>query len=186
LLVVIAGPGGVGKDTLAQRLAAEDPRFVVSRSWTTRAPRPGEDRDAYTFVDRATFEERVAAGGFLEWAEYHGNLYGTPTPDPGDARHQVLVIETQGARQVLELAGDDVCIILLEPPSAEILEARLRERGDDDEAVARRLAAAAFEIEHGLALTDNLVVNDDLTQAVADVRRILEGRLSGGNAAPLP
>ena len=178
MLVVIAGPGGVGKDTLARQLCADDPRFVVSRSWTTRAPRPGESADAYTYVDRAAFEERIAAGGFLEWAEYHGNLYGTPTPDPDDPRHLVLVIETQGAEQVLKLAPQDgVVVILLQPPSAEILEARLRERGDDDESVQRRLAAAAQEIEHGLALTDDLVVNDDLTQAVADVRRILEGRL---------
>ena len=136
----------------------------------------------YTYVDRDTFERRIAEDGFLEWAEYHGNLYGTPSPDPDDPRHLVLVIETQGAAQILQRHRGDVCVILLEPPSVEALEGRLRERGDDDEAVARRLAHAAAEIEAGLKLTDLLVVNDDLNQAVADVRRILEGRLSGGGS----
>lgn len=180
MLVVIAGPGGVGKDTVAQRLCEVDPRFVVSRSWTTRRRRPGEAEDAYVFVDLPTFHARVDAGGFLEWAEYHGNLYGTPTPDPNDDRHVVLVIETQGAANVLNLHPDTV-VVLLGPPSVEVLEARLRARGDDDEHVVRRLEAATHELEAGAALTDLYVVNDDLNQAVADLRRILEGRLSGGN-----
>jgi guanylate kinase len=161
-------------------LCAEDDRFVLSRSWTTRSPRAGEGPNAYTFVDRPTFEKHIADGGFLEWAEYHGNLYGTPMPDPDDPRHVVLVIETQGARNILE-RFPEATAILIRPPSAEELEARLRGRGDDDEHVLRRLQAAAHELEAGLALTDQIVINDDLTQAVAEVRRILENRLSREN-----
>ena len=151
---------------------------MLSRSWTTRAPRAGEGPNAYTFVDRATFEAHAANGDFLEWAEYHGNLYGTPLPEPTDERHVVLVIETQGARNIVERFPDSALIVIA-PPSEEVLEARLRGRGDDDEHVRRRLQAAADELEAGLALTDQIVINDDLTQAVAEVRRILENRLSG-------
>jgi guanylate kinase len=159
-------------------LCAEDDRFVLSRSWTTRAPRSGEGPNAYTFVDRATFEQNIANGGFVEWAEYHGNLYGTPVPDPKDPRHLVLVIETKGARNIVD-RFPDASVIVIVPPSVEELEARLRRRGDDEEHVVRRLQAAKDELEAGLALTDQFVVNDDLTQAVAEVRRILANRLSG-------
>ncbi len=177
MLVVIAGPGGVGKDTVAQMLCAQDHRFVVSRSWTTRQRRPREAADAYVFVSRGEFEQRIAEDGFLEFAEYHGNLYGTPTPDPSEPRHLILVIETQGARNVLERHPETV-VVVLGPPSAEVLEQRLRARGDDDEHVRRRLQAAADELQAGAALTDLYVVNDDLTRVVGEVRRILEDRLS--------
>jgi guanylate kinase len=101
-------------------------------------------------------------------------------PDPADPRHVVLVIETQGARNILD-AHPDAVAILIRPPSPEVLEARLRGRGDDDEHVLRRLEAAAHELEAGVALTDQIVINDDLTTAVAEVRRILENRLSREN-----
>jgi guanylate kinase len=160
-------------------LCAEDDRFVLSRSWTTRSPRPGEGPNAYTFVDRPTFERHIAEGGFLESAEYHGNLYGTPVPDPDDPRHLVLNIELQGARQILERFDQDTFLLLLEPPSIEVLEARLRGRGDDEPALQRRLAAALEELAEGRQIAHATVVNDDLTRAVGEVRRILENRLSG-------
>jgi guanylate kinase len=152
---------------------------VLSRSWTTRAPRPGEGPNAYTFVDRPTFEQHIADGGFLEWAEYHGNLYGTPVPDPSDPRHLVLNIELQGARQILDRFGHDTFLVLLAPPSIEVLEERLRGRGDDEPALQRRLAAALEEVAEGREIAHATVVNDDLTRAVGEVRRILENRLSG-------
>ncbi len=179
MIVVIAGPGGVGKDTISEALCAEDDRFVLSRSWTSRARRPGDGPNAYTFVDRDTFEKRIADGGFLEWAEYHGNLYGTPTPDPDDPRHLVLNIELQGARQIIDMFPQDTFLVLLEPPSEHVLTTRLRSRGDDETDVQRRVAAAMEEIADGRGIAHATVVNDDLTQAIADVRRILEGRLSG-------
>jgi guanylate kinase len=181
LIVVIAGPGGVGKDTISEALCAEDDRFVLSRSWTTRPRRPGDGPNAYTFVDRATFERRIAEGGFLEWAEYHGNLYGTPRPEPLEDRHLVLNIEIQGARQIIDMFPDETFMVLLEPPSQDVLTQRLRGRGDEEEAVQRRVAAAFEELAEGRGIAHAVVVNDDLTQAIQDVRRILEGRLSGAS-----
>lgn len=183
MIVVIAGPGGVGKDTISEALCAEDDRFVLSRSWTTRAPRDGEGPNAYTFVDRPTFERRIAEGGFLEWAEYHGNLYGTPRPDSGDPRHLVLNIELQGARQIIEMFPDETFLVLLEPPSQEVLTNRLRSRGDAEADVQRRVAAAFEELAEGRGIAHAVVVNDDLTRALAEVRRILEARLSGGGSS---
>ena len=176
---MISGPGGVGKDTVAKLLCAEDDRFVLSRSWTTRAPRSGEGPDAYHFTSREDFEARIAADGFLEWAEYHGNLYGTPVPDPDDKRHLVLVIEVQGARQILERYPAEAFMILLTAPSEEVQAARLRGRGDDELAVQRRVVAALEEVADGRGIAHATVVNDDLDTAVSEVRRILEGRLSG-------
>lgn len=178
MLVVIAAPGGYGKDTVAQRLAEADPRFVVSRSWTTRPRRPGDAPDAYTFVDRETFERRIAEGGFLEWAEYHGNLYGTPTPEPDDTRHRLLTIEIQGAMKVLGM-DPDAFMILLELPSPDVQVERMRQRGDDEESIRRRAEAAFEELAEGRKIAHATVVNDELTRAVAEVRRILEDRLSG-------
>ena len=179
MIVVIAGPGGVGKDTISEALCAEDDRFVLSRSWTTRAPRAGEGPNAYTFVDRETFQRHIDADGFLEWAEYHGNLYGTPRPDPADPRHLVLNIELQGARQIIDRFGDETFMVLLEPPSHDVLTERLRSRGDDEAAVQRRVAAAFEELAEGRGIAHAVVVNDDLTQAIEEVRRILASRLSG-------
>ncbi|MEY2399787.1 MAG: guanylate kinase [Actinomycetota bacterium] len=159
---------------------------MLSRSWTTRPPRAGEGPDAYKFVDRETFEQNVKQGHFLEWAEYHGNLYGTPVPDANDPRHLVLVIEVQGARQILERDPENAFMLLLEPPSPDVQEQRLRGRGDDESAVQRRVAAALEELADGRGIAHASVINDDLNQAVGEVRRILEGRLSGDAAGSNP
>ena len=152
---------------------AADPDLWLSRSWTTRAPRPGEPEDAYVFVGRADFEDRVAAGGFFEWAEFLGNLYGTPVPDPPDGRDVLLEIDVQGAEQVRRLRPD-ATLILLSPPSPEVQAARMRARGDGEDHIARRLAAGAHEERVGLVLADARVVNHDLTQATADVAGIVD------------
>jgi guanylate kinase len=153
---------------------ADDPTLWESRSWTTRARRPGEPEDAYTFVDRDAFERRIVEGGFLEWAEYVGNLYGTPLPDPPPGCDVVLVIEVQGAQQVLERVRGAVMILVL-PPSREAQEARLRARGDGEDHVAKRLAVAAEEERVGRELAHHHVVNDDLDRAVREVAGILDG-----------
>jgi guanylate kinase len=178
LLFVLFGPGGAGKGTVADRLVAEDPGLWLSRSWTTRERRPGESEDAYVFVDRETFERRVDAGGFFEWAEFLGNFYGTPLPTPPPGHDVLLEIDLQGARQVRELASD-ATLILLRPPSTRAQEARLRARGDDERHIAERLATGAEEEREGLRIADEVVVNHDVTQATGEVAGIVERYRSG-------
>ncbi len=103
LLVVLIGPGGVGKGTLARRLVEADPNLWLSRSWTTRERRPSESGDEYFYVDRATFEKAIESRQFLEWAEFHGQLYGTPLPEAPEGSDVLLEIEVQGAEQILKL-----------------------------------------------------------------------------------
>jgi guanylate kinase len=174
-LLLITGPSGVGKGTLVARLLERHPGLWLSVSATTRAPRAGEEEGRhYFFLDRAAFERQVAAGGFLEWAEFAGNLYGTPrgaVQQRLDAGQPVLLeIELEGARQVRRSfpAGFQV---LLQPPSFEELERRIRGRGtDSEEAIARRLARAREELA-AAAEFDAVVVNDDLDRALEDLER---------------
>ena len=108
LIAVLIGPGGVGKGTIAQRLTEIDKGLWLSRSWTTRPQRPTETGNEYNFVDRATFEQAIAADQFLEWAEFHGNLYGTPLPKAPNNADILLEIEVQGAEQVRRANADAV------------------------------------------------------------------------------
>ena len=165
---------------MAARLVAADPRLWLSRSWTTRARRPGEPEDSYVFVDRATFEAHAAAGGFFEWAEFLGNLYGTPVPHPGDDRDVLLEIDLQGARQVRALRPDATLVLLL-PPSPDVQAERLRSRGDAEDHVARRVAEGAEEERSGRDIADAVVVNDTIAQATSDVASILALRRSGAS-----
>ena len=174
MIIVVCGPGGVGKGTVVARLVAADPGLWLSRSWTTRAQRPGERDDAYTYVDRETFEKRVAADGFLEHAEFLGNLYGTPWPEPGDARDVVLEIDVQGAEQVIERVPESQRLfILLEPPSPEVQAERLRGRGDPPEQAEERIRVAQGEIAQARSLDAISIVNDDLDRTVTEVERLI-------------
>ena len=166
----------MGKGTLVARLCEDVPGLWLSRSWTTRARRPGEPAEAYTFVDRPTFERHAADGGFLEWAELpaNGHLYGTPWPEAPAGSDVVLEIDVQGAAQVRERHPEAVVVLVL-PPSREELEARMRKRGDDEAAIASRLAIADDEVEQGRRLADHVVVNDDLERAVGELAGILGG-----------
>ncbi|MET0158547.1 MAG: guanylate kinase, partial [Acidimicrobiales bacterium] len=156
-----------------EQLLARDPQLWLSRSWTTRDQRPGEADDAYRFVSRDEFEAEIADGGFIEHAEFLGNLYGTPWPDADDDRDVVLEIDVQGAGQVRDRMPDAV-LIFLTPPSLEELERRLRGRGTEDEdLIRRRLATAADELERRDRF-DHVVVNDDLDRAVDEVTAIIE------------
>ncbi len=152
----------------------------LSRSWTTRGRRPGEPEDAYVFVDRPTFEAQAEAGGFFEWAEFLGHLYGTPRPDPRGDADLLLEIDVQGAEQVRR-QRPDATLILLAPPSAEAQRQRMRLRGDDEAHIAERLRAGADEERAGRAIADAVVVNHEVAQATADVAAIVERRRS---AAP--
>ena len=173
LIAVLIGPGGVGKGTIAHRLVEADPRLWLSRSWTTRPRRDTEDGSEYHFVDRATFERAIGEGHFLEWAEFHGNLYGTPVPSSPDGTDVLLEIEVQGAEQVTRHHPDAVVFLIL-APSLEELEERLRGRGDHEEHVAMRLSSTPYELARGRELATYVVVNDDVERATAEILSILE------------
>lgn len=172
MIIVVSGPGGVGKGTVVRRLIDGDPDLWLSRSWTTRAPRPGEAPDAYEFVTRHQFEERIAANGFLEHAEFLGDLYGTPVPEDVAGSDLLLEIDVQGAAQVAR-AHPDALLILLVTPSDEVQRRRLQARGDTPDQVVRRMAKAAEEIAAGKALGARVVVNDQLDDAVSELAGII-------------
>jgi guanylate kinase len=174
LTVVVSGPGGVGKGTIVDALVARDPRLWLSRSWTTRARRPGESPDAYVFVTHDEFERRIEAGGFLEYTSFLGNFYGTPIPEPHEGRDLVLEIEVDGAQQVKRLQPDALLIFVL-PPSRGEQERRLRGRGDPDDKVEERLQKAEDEEPIGRALADVVVVNDDLDRTIDEMLGIIDG-----------
>lgn len=172
LVIVVSGPGGVGKGTIVAELVRRDPQLWLSRSWTTRAQRPGESASAYHFTDRASFEARIDAGGFLEWTEFLGNYYGTPTPDSTDGRDIVLEIEVHGAQQVKQRHPDALLIFVL-PPSRDEQERRLRGRGDPDQKVAERLRKAEDEEPVGMAIANHVVTNDDLDRTIGEMLDIV-------------
>ena len=161
-----------GKGTIVAALMQRDPGLWLSRSWTTRPQRPSEKGDEYVFVQRDEFERLIHDGGLYEWAEFHGNLYGTPLPTPPDGADVLLEIEVQGARQVRD-QHPDATVILLVPPSNTELEARLRARGDTDEHVARRLVSSSAEIEIGKDLANFVVVNDSLEETITQILGII-------------
>ncbi len=175
--VVLAAPSGTGKTTIAQRLVEEADRFVFSISATTRPARDSErDGVDYHFMSRERFEALVEAEELLEWAEVHGELYGTLRASLDEAAasglYTVLDIDVQGAAQVRARAPKAVLIFVL-PPSVEALVERLERRGtENDVKLERRLRNALEELEEAEKF-DYLVVNDDLEASVAAVRRIV-------------
>jgi guanylate kinase len=173
VIVIVSGPGGVGKGTVVARLLQLDPQIRLSRSWTTRSRRPEEPEDAYVFVDRDTFHRRVGEGGFLEWTEFPGtgHLYGTPTLSD-DSGIQLLEIELDGAQQVKAVYPESV-LILIVAPSRQAQEERLRRRGEDEVSVGRRLDIGTDEQELGARLADRVVVNDDVDRAAREVAGII-------------
>jgi guanylate kinase len=176
-LTVITGPSGVGKGTLVGQLLQRHPRIWLSVSATTRAPRTGEvEGQSYFFLSRERFERQVAEGGFLEWAEFAGNLYGTPRAPVEDqlaeGRPVLLEIELEGARQVRRSfpAGYQ---LFIKPPSFAELERRIRGRGTDSEAaIARRLERARVELA-AEAEFDAVLVNGELPAALAELERLI-------------
>ena len=187
---MLFGPGGAGKGTIADRLVAQVPDLWLSRSWTTRGRRPGEPEDAYVFVDREAFEAHAEADGFFEWAQFLGNLYGTPMPNPPAGSDVLLEIDLQGARQVRD-RRPDATLILLKPPSPAVQAERLRARGDDEAHIAKRLREGAEEERIGMTIADAVVTNLDVPQATDHVAGIVEryraaARQGGGSVKGNP
>ena len=176
-LFVVAAPSGAGKSSLVNCLLARDPAIQLSVSYTTRAPRGQEvDGREYCFVGRDEFERRIAAGEFLEWAEVHGNLYGTSRAwlqDRMKAGTDVMLeIDWQGADQVKAQFANAVSVFVL-PPSYVELEARLQRRGEDSaEVIARRMVEARVETPHASSF-DFIIVNHDIDHALRDLQAVV-------------
>jgi len=176
-LYVVAAPSGAGKTTLVRLLLEQEAGVSLSVSFTTRPPRPNEqDGRDYHFVDAAAFRAMIARQEFLEWAEVHGNLYGTSktwiSERLASGSDVLLEIDWQGARQVRSLFPGAIGIFIL-PPSLEELTRRLTGRGTDSaDVIARRLAAAEDEMRHAGEF-DYVIINDILEQALDDLRAVV-------------
>jgi guanylate kinase len=182
LLFIVSAPSGTGKTTLAERLVQILPNLRMSRSYTSRAARPGErDGVDYNFISRDQFDAMIRHGEFLEWADVFGNLYGTSRHDTErlleEGQDVVLVIDVQGAAQVKRSGIDHTSIFVL-PPSFEILERRLRGRSADTEpAMQKRLAAARAEAGCYVDY-DYVVINDQLEPTVVRLQEIIASERS--------
>lgn len=178
MLLVISGPSGAGKGTLYNRVLAADPTITFSVSYTTRGPRPGEvDGKDYCFVTEEQFRQMLDRDGFLEHADVHGHLYGTPRQPVLDAleagRSVMLDIDPQGALQVMEKMPDCVSVFIL-PPSFAELRRRLTSRGTEKpEEIERRLRNARGEVQL-MGKYQYLVVNDDLEAAYRTLQGIVD------------
>ncbi|MGE0766874.1 MAG: guanylate kinase [Hyphomicrobiaceae bacterium] len=178
LMLVLSSPSGAGKTTLSREILKREPNLALSVSVTTRQPRAGElDGKDYHFRTIEDFRDLCARGGLLEWAEVHGNFYGTPEADVMDrlGRGEDLLfdIDWQGARQLAEKAPSDTVRVFILPPSAQALEQRLVARQQDGaEVIERRLAGAAAEIEHW-AEYDYVIVNEAVEESIATLASIL-------------
>lgn len=177
-LFIVSGPSGAGKGTLVARLRHVVPDMWVSISVTTRAPRPGEvDGVHYVFISDERFDELIETHGLLEWAEVHGNRYGTPRAAVEERVAQgfqvVLEIDPQGAFQIRDLLPATV-LLFIQPPSMDELIRRLKGRGSEtDEQVAVRMCTAERELEL-VGEYDHVVINDDVARATDELVGIID------------
>ncbi len=175
---IISAPSGSGKSTLVHRLMKSVPELTFSISYTTRAPRPTETNGVdYIFISRAEFEERLANGEFLEYAQVFENYYGTHRSTFEQAAHQsrdlVLDIDVQGARQ-LKVAIPEAISIFVLPPSREVLEQRLRARSQDSEAVIQRRLQGAAEEVRNYTQYDYVLINREIDESAARLASIVK------------
>jgi guanylate kinase len=178
LMLVLSSPSGAGKSTIARHLMEQDDDINLSVSVTTRGRRPSEiDGVHYHFIDPATFERMRDTGELLEWAEVHGNCYGTPKAPVEKAlasgRDVLFDIDWQGADQVARAMPEDLVRIFVLPPTMSELAARLERRAEDKpEVIARRLANARAEISHWRDY-DYVLINKDLQTSLEKAQAIL-------------
>ena len=178
MLLVISGPSGTGKGTLADLLMKSDPSFSFSVSATTRARRDYETEGVhYFFISEERYDELVREGAFLEHAEVHGNHYGTLKQQVSDlmenGKNVILDIDTQGARQVIANAPDCVSVFIL-PPSFRQLRERLEKRNTDaPEEIDRRMRNAREEVQQ-IGMYDYVIINDDLNVAFSQLQAVIQ------------
>lgn len=177
ILIIFSGPSGSGKDTVLKELVADRDDIKVSVSMTTRNKREGEiDGTHYYFVNREYFQKKISEDKMLEYAEYNGNMYGTPKAPVdemlSDGKAVILEIEVQGAEKIRKIYPEVISIFLM-PPSVRVLEERLRGRGtDDEETINHRLVIAREEIRRASEY-DYVVINDSVENAVEGIETII-------------
>ncbi len=178
LLIIFSGPSGSGKGTIMKSLLASRDDTVLSVSMTTRAPRPGEiDGYHYHFVTREEFQKTIEEDGFLEYAEYNGNFYGTPEAPIrrllNEGKNVMLEIEVQGAEKVMDHRSD-VVSIFISIPSFEELERRLRGRGTEpEEVIQKRMKTSQYELSRAFRY-QYIVLNDEVEKAVGRINTIID------------
>jgi guanylate kinase len=189
-LIVVSGPSGAGKSTLIKASLQAVPELAYSVSATTREPRPGEvDGIDYIFLSRREFERWIEEGRFLEWAEYSGNLYGTPEQKVeeflDEGKSVILELELQGARQV-QVKRPDAVMVFVRAPSLEETRRRLTGRAtESEEALESRLATAVKEVAAREEF-DHEVVNENRERARKDMIEKMESIVRGGKDAARP
>ncbi len=177
VLVVVSGPSGVGKSTLCKNIVTQVPSTMLSVSYTTRSPRPGEqDGVEYCFVEDAKFQDLIQEDAFVEWAEVYGHKYGTTKQPLLEALHKgfdvLLDIDAQGAKQIMERFAGAVYVFVA-PPSLEVLRKRLYRRASDaPEEIQRRLHKASDEIANFKAY-HYFIRNEELLQATKELESII-------------
>ena len=178
LLIVISGFSGAGKGTLMKRLIEDYQNYALSISMTTRPPRQGEvEGREYFFATREQFEEKIAQDGFIEYASYCGNYYGTPRAyvesQLAAGKDVILEIEIQGAMKIKEKYPDALLLFVM-PPSAKALYSRLTGRGTETEEVIQKRLSRAAEESVGIEGYDYVMINDDLEQCVRQLHQLLQ------------
>jgi guanylate kinase len=178
LMYVLSSPSGAGKTSIATKLISQDEHISMSISMTTRKPRPGEvDGKDYIFVSKDEFNQAIEGNDLLEWAEVFGNFYGTPREavenQLKEGRDVLFDIDWQGTQQLHEKVGNDLVRLFILPPSVNVLEERLKRRGqDEDHIVQARMKEAANQISHW-AEYDYVIINENLDESLSEVQNIL-------------
>lgn len=185
ILIVLSGFSGSGKGTIVKELVSRYPNYALSISMTSRAPRPGEQHGReYFFASREEFEQTIKDNGFVEYASYCGNYYGTPrayVEEQLSLGHDVILeIEIQGAMKVKKQFPDAILLFVM-PPSAQVLYERLVGRGTETPEVIRQRMQRAVQESEGIENYDYIIVNDDLTESVRNMHGVVQAAHSTPN-----